>query len=151
MTDQNAIAQLEKRLPAPPEAVASYVLVKQVGNLVLTSGSTPYRDGKMLVTGKLGAEVDIAEGRRATEIALFNCLAGLRQHLGSLDRITSIVNLTVYIASAEGFGDQSLVVNEASDLLEEVFGEAGRHTRAALGVYELPLGAAVELTMVVEV
>ena len=151
MVNQKALIELEERLPAPPEAVASYVLVRQVGNLVFTSGNTPYRDGTMLVTGKLGAEVDIPEGRRAVEIALLNCLAGLRQHLGSLEKIVSIVNLMVYIASAEGFHDQSLVVNEASDLLEEAFGEAGRHTRAALGVYELPLGAAVELTMVVEV
>ena len=80
-----------------------------------------------------------------------NCLAGLREHLGSLDRIASIVSLTAYIASAEGFNDQSQVVDEASKLLERVFGPNGKHTRAAVGVYELQLRAAVEIVMLVEV
>jgi enamine deaminase RidA (YjgF/YER057c/UK114 family) len=105
----------------------------------------------MLITGKLGADVTIADGQRACHIALMNCLAGLRQHLGSLDRIVSIVNLTAYVTSSEGFNDQSKVVDEASKLLERVFGENGRHTRAAVGVYELPLGAPVEISLVVEV
>lgn len=147
----DAIADLENELPEAPATVASYVLVRQVGSLVFTSGNTPYRDGTMLITGKLGAEVSIPEGQRACHIALMNCLAGLREHLGSLDRIVSIVNLTAYIASAEGFNDQSQVVDDASKLLERVFGPNGRHTRAAVGVYELPLGAPVEITMVVEV
>jgi enamine deaminase RidA (YjgF/YER057c/UK114 family) len=147
----DSVSELEDQLPEPPLAVASYVLVRQVGNLVFTSGNTPYRDGKMLITGKLGADVTIADGQRACHIALMNCLAGLRQHLGSLGRIVSIVNLTAYVASSEGFNDQSKVVDEASKLLERVFGENGRHTRAAVGVYELPLGAPVEISLVVEV
>lgn len=147
----NSIAELEAQLPEAPLAVASYVLVRQVGNLLFTSGNTPYRDGKMLITGKLGADVTIADGQRACDIALLNCLAGIRQHIGSLDRIKSMVNLTAYIASSEGFNDQSKVVDEASKLLERVFGQAGKHTRAAVGVFELPLGAPVEISMVVEV
>lgn len=146
-----AIAELENQLPEAPATVASYVLVQQVGNLVFTSGNTPYRNGAMLITGKVGAEVGIPEGRRACHIALMNCLAGLREHLGSLDRIASIVSLTAYIASAEGFNDQSQVVDEASKLLKRVFGPNGKHTRAAVGVYELPLRAPVEIDMVVEV
>lgn len=147
----DSIAELESQLPEPPLAVASYVLVRQVGELVFTSGNTPYRDGQMLITGKVGAEVSVSESQRACHIALMNCLAALHQHLGSLSKIVSIVNLTAYVASAEGFNDQSKVVDDASKLLERVFGESGKHTRAAVGVYELPLGAPVEISMVVQV
>lgn len=149
--ERKALRDVERRLPDAQQPVASYVLVKRAGNLVFTSGNTPYREGRMLVEGKLGDQVDIERGREAAEIALFNCLASLKAELGSLDRVVSVVNMTVYIASAEGFHEQSAVANRASELLEECFGEAGRHTRAALGVYELPLGAPVEISMVVEI
>jgi len=118
---------------------------------VFTSGQTPTKDGVLQYPGKLGLDVTVEQGQRAAELAALNCLAALHAHLGSLDRITGGVNLTGYVASTQGFADQSKAINGASLLLERIFGEIGRHSRAALGVAELPEGAAVELALVVEV
>jgi len=145
------LAALEAQLPSAPIPVASYVPVRQVGNLAFTSGQTPTRNGVLTVSGKLGRELDVEQGQQASATAVLNCLSALRQHLGSLDRIVSVVSLTGYVASAEGFGDQPAVVNGASQLLERAFGEQGRHSRAAVGVAELPGGAPVEISLVVEV
>lgn len=101
--------------------------------------------------GKLGRDLSIADGVEASRQATLNALAILRQELGNLDRVKCIVRLTGYIASGEGFVDQPAVLNGASDLLAEIFGEAGRHARSALGVFELPLHAPVELEFIVQI
>lgn len=145
------IRAIELELPSPPVPVANYVPVRQVGNLVFTSGQTPARDGVLTISGKLGSEVSIEEGQQASAAAVLNCLSALRQHLGSLDRIVSVVTLTGYVASAEGFSEQPAVINGASLVLEKAFGERGRHARAAVGVAELPGNAPVEISLVVEV
>lgn len=147
----DALLELERILPVPPVPVANYVPVRQTGNLLFTAGQTPTRDGILTVRGKLGAEVSIAEGQQASEAAALNCLAAIRQHVGSLQRITAFVSVTGYVACAEGFGDQPQVINGASLLLERYFGDKGRHARAAVGVSELPGGAPVEIAMVVEI
>ncbi|SDI44149.1 Enamine deaminase RidA, house cleaning of reactive enamine intermediates, YjgF/YER057c/UK114 family [Arthrobacter subterraneus] len=145
------IRAIELELPSPPVPIANYVPVRQVGNLVFTSGQTPARDGVLTISGKLGSEVSIEEGQQASAAAVLNCLSALRQHLGSLDRIVSVVTLTGYVASAEGFSEQPAVINGASLVLEKAFGERGRHARAAVGVAELPGNAPVEISLVVEV
>lgn len=142
---------VDLELPSPPVPVANYVPVRQVGNLVFTAGQTPTRDGVLTISGKLGRELTIEQGQEASATAVLNCLAALKQHLGSLDRIVSVVSLTGYVASAEGFGDQPAVINGASLVLEQAFGVKGRHARAAVGVAELPGLAPVEIAMIVEV
>ncbi|HET7780691.1 MAG TPA: RidA family protein [Arthrobacter sp.] len=142
---------VDLELPSPPVPVANYVPVRQVGNLVFTAGQTPTRDGVLTISGKLGRELTIEQGQEASATAVLNCLAALKQHLGSLDRIVSVVSLTGYVASAEGFGDQPAVINGASLVLEQAFGDKGRHARAAVGVAELPGLAPVEIAMIVEV
>jgi enamine deaminase RidA (YjgF/YER057c/UK114 family) len=149
--DGNPLRAIERELPPPPVPVANYVPVRQVGNLAFTAGQTSARSGQLAVKGKLGREVSVEEGQQASADAVLNCLSALRQHLGSLDRIVSIVSLTGYVASAEGFIDQPSVINGASLVLEEAFGERGRHARAAVGVAELPGQAPVEISLVVEV
>lgn len=148
---QNPIPAVELELPSPPVPVANYVPVRQVGNLVFTSGQTPTRDGILTVSGKLGRELTVEEGQEASATAVLNCLSALRQHLGSLDRVVSVVSLTGYVASAEGFADQPAVINGASLILERAFGDKGRHARAAVGVAELPGQAPVEISLIVEV
>ncbi|CAN7250868.1 RidA family protein [Arthrobacter sp. LjRoot14] len=148
---EDPIHAVELELPSPPVPVANYVPVRQVGNLVFTSGQTPTRDGILTVSGKLGRELTVEEGQQASATAVLNCLSALRQHLGSLDRIVSVVSLTGYVASAEGFADQPAVINGASLILERAFGDKGRHARAAVGVAELPGQAPVEISLIVEV
>ncbi|MBB6729607.1 RidA family protein [Cohnella zeiphila] len=123
----------------------------QAGNLLYLSGQTPEIDGEMQYAGRLGAELDIETGKRAARLAALNCIGEMEAVLGTLDRVERIVRVIGYVRSAPGFGEHPLVVNGASELLIEVFGEAGRHARAALGASELPFGAPVELEMVVQV
>lgn len=148
---ESAIEAIERELPSAPVPVANYMPVRQVGNLVFTSGQTPTRDGVLTISGKLGRDLSIEQGQEASATAVLNCLSALRQHLGSLNRIISVVSLTGYVASAEGFGDQPAVINGASLVLERAFGDRGRHARAAVGVAELPGQAPVEISMIVEV
>lgn len=123
----------------------------RVGNLLFISGATPEMNGVMQMPGRLGAELDVETGKKAARLAALNCLGEMQAVLGSLERVERIVRVIGYVRSADGFGEQPLVINGASELLIEVFGEAGRHARAALGTSELPFGAAVELEMVVQV
>jgi enamine deaminase RidA (YjgF/YER057c/UK114 family) len=137
-------------LPAPALPVASYIPVVVAGGLAFVSGQVPMADGAVRPTGKLGAEVDVEAGAEAARRCALQALSALRAELGSLDRIRRIVRVGVFVASSSGFTDQPKVGNGASDLLAEVFGEAGRHARAAVGVAELPLGAPVEVELTVE-
>jgi enamine deaminase RidA (YjgF/YER057c/UK114 family) len=143
------LRELGIELPPAPVPVANYVPVRRAGDLLFTSGQTPTRDGRLVIKGKLGRDVSVADGQEAARMALLNCLALLAEHHGSLDGITA-VKLTGYVASAEGFGEQPTVVNGASVLLEQILGAAGQHARAALGVAELPGGAPVEIELIVQ-
>jgi enamine deaminase RidA (YjgF/YER057c/UK114 family) len=137
-------------LPPPPAPIASYVPVVRSGTLLFVSGQGPMVDGVPVVRGRIGAEVDVAQGVEAARLAAINAVAALAGAVGDLDSITRIVKLTGYVASAEGFGQQHLVVNGASDLLAEAFGERGCHARAAVGTNSLPLGIPVEIELVAE-
>jgi len=151
MTIDQRLASLGIELPPVPVPAASYVPARRAGNLVFSSGQTPTRDGQLLMAGKLGRELSIEQGQEAARLATLNCLAALRQELGTLDAIQDIIKVTGFVASAEGFGDQPQVINGASLLLEQVFESRGRHARSALGLAELPFGAPVEVELIVAV
>ncbi len=148
---EGRILQLGLELPPPPQPVASYVPVVVSGGLAFLSGQVPMAEGRLLWTGRLGAELDVEGGAQAARRCALQGLSALREALGSLDRVRRIVKVTVWVASAPGFTDQPKVANGASDLLVEVFGELGRHARAAVGAPELPLGAPVEMDLIAEV
>jgi enamine deaminase RidA (YjgF/YER057c/UK114 family) len=131
--------------------MANYVPVVVAGDLAFVSGQVASGDGGPLHPGHLGAEVTVEQGQECARRCALQALAALREALGSLDRIERVVQVGVFVASAAGFNDQPKVGNGASDVLVEVFGDAGRHTRAAVGVAELPAGAPVEVAMVVRI
>ncbi len=151
MTVSENLHRLGVKLPPAPRPVGSYVPACQAGDLVFVSGVLPFQEGKILQPGKVGRELSIEEGAANARIAVINALAILQQELGDLSRITRIVRLTGHVASAEGFVDQPAVINGPSDFLVEVFGEQGRHARLALGAFELPLHAPIELELIVQV
>mgnify|MGYP001307951776 CR=1 FL=1 len=151
MSIDTTLRRLGVVLPAPPKPVASYVPAVLAGDLLYVSGMLPFRDGRVAVTGKLGGEVSVEQGAEGAKLALLNALAVVQQELGSLDRVGRIVRVVGHVASADGFTQQPAVINGASDLLVQIFGEAGRHSRVALGAAELPLHAAIELELLVQV
>ncbi len=139
-------------LPQAPAPVASYVPAARVGELVFVSGQIPMRDGALIASGPVPSSVSPDRARLAARQCALNALAVLAATLGGdLDRVRRIVRLGVFVASDPGFGGQPQVANGASDLLEEIFGDAGRHARAAVGSIGLPLGATVELDLVAQV
>ncbi len=148
---EEKIKQLGFALPPAPKPLAAYIPSIQTGNLVLTSGQVPAADGKIIFTGKIGKDLSEEEGRKAAELCLMNCLSAVKDVIKDLERIKRIVKLTVFVNSAEGFTAQPKVANGASELLEKIFGENGRHVRSAVGVSELPLDSAVEIEMIVQV
>lgn len=150
MSAEDQLTALGLTLPPAPKPVASYVPAVRSGNLLFLSGILPMKDGKPAWTGKLGRELTVEQGAEAARLACLNALAVVRAELGSLNAVTRIVRLGGHVASADGFTQQPAVVNGASDLLVSIFGEAGRHARLALGTYELPLGAAIELELIIE-
>jgi enamine deaminase RidA (YjgF/YER057c/UK114 family) len=150
MIDQR-LTELGIELPPAPAPVASYVPVRVAGGLAFVAGQIPLDAGALLSPGKLGAEVSLEQGVEAARRCALQALAALRDALGSLDRVREVVKVDVFVASAPGFVDQPKVANGASDTLVEIFGEAGRHARAAVGVAELPLGASVEVAVLVAI
>ncbi len=139
-------------LPAIAKPVANYGPWVRTGNLVFVSGQLPFVDGKITHKGHLGVDVSIEEGSKEAERCALNIMACLRDACGGdLSKVVRIVKLTGFVASTPNFVDHPKVINGASDLLAEIFGEAGRHARAAVGVASLPLGAAVEVEAIVEI
>ena len=145
------LSQLGITLPEPAAPVASYVPAVEAGGLLHVSGQLPFRADGSLVTGRLGEDHDIDSGREAAERCAIMLLAQMRAALGSLARVERVVKLGVFVNSAAAFTDQPKVANGASDLMEKVFGDSGRHARSAVGVPTLPLGVAVEVDAIVAV
>jgi len=140
------LSELGITLPAPAAPVAAYVPYTIAGKLVFISGQLPLEDGKVAVTGTLGTNVDIATGQKAAPLCALNVLAHLNTACGGdLDRVASCVKLGGFISSAPNFYDQAKVMNGASELMQSIWGDAGRHSRFAVGVAVLPLNAAVEV------
>ncbi|ACA59976.1 RidA family protein [Candidatus Desulforudis audaxviator] len=150
MSVEERCRALGLEIPAAPPPVAAYVPGVRAGQLLFTSGQLPVAGGEVVFRGRIGAELSPADGYEAARLCALNCLGVIRSVAGSLEQVEQVVQITGYVRSAPGFEGQPGVVNGASELVLAVFGEAGRHARAALGVAELPLGAAVELTMVVK-
>jgi enamine deaminase RidA (YjgF/YER057c/UK114 family) len=150
-TVEQRLADVGHPLPSAPSPVASYVPVLRTGNLVITSGQLPTVGKEVMFTGKLGRELHEEQGQHAARLCALNALAQLKAAIGSLDYVTRIVRVEGYVQSADGFTKQSQVLNGASELLVEAFGERGKHTRIAVGVAELPMDAAVELAIWAEV
>jgi enamine deaminase RidA (YjgF/YER057c/UK114 family) len=144
------LAELGLTLPALTPPLAAYIPAVQTGNQVYVSGQVPMVDGQLLATGKIGAEVTPEQGKELAARCALNGLAAVDWLVG-LERIVKVVKVVGFVASAEGFTGQPGVINGASELLGSVLGEAGRHARSAIGVAELPLGAPVEVEMIVEV
>ncbi|MGK2910949.1 MAG: RidA family protein [Sphingobium sp.] len=150
MSIENRIAELGLELPQPAAPIASYVAAVETNGLLYISGQLPF-DGDVILTGRLGADRDVTFGQKAAQKCALMLVAQMKAALGSLDRVERIVKLGAFVASADDFTDQPVVANGASDLMVAIFGEAGRHSRSAVGVPVLPRGAAVEIDAVVAI
>ena len=150
-TPEERLQQLGVSLPTPAAPVAAYVPCVRTGNLVYVSGQVPLVDGKPSHTGHLGDDVSLEDGRAAARTCAINLLAALKAELGELSQVTRVVKVVGFVAAAPGFTDMPKVVNAASELFGEVFGDAGRHARSAVGVATLPLGVPVEVEAIVEI
>ena len=150
MSAEANLKELGITLPEPPRPVATYNPYARAGNLLFISGQLPLVDGRLQKVGKVGANFTLEQGQEAAKRATLNALAIVKQATGSLDSVRQVVRLGVHVASASGFTDQPRVANAASELLISVFGDAGRHARLALGAAELPLGAPIEIELIVE-
>lgn len=142
------MTELGIELPVPPAPAAAYVPVVRAGDLLFTAGQLPLSDGALLATGKVGGAVDREAAIACARQCAINVLAQVRAELGSLDAVSRVVKLTVFVASEPSFTEQHLIANGASELFAEVFGDIGRHARSAVGVAALPLDAAVEVEAV---
>lgn len=150
MNPTERLRDLGYELPNVPTPAGSYVPATKSGSLVFTAGQLPFEDGQLRITGKVGADVTPEQAQDAARICALNALAAAASIADGLDNIARIVKVTGFVASAEGFTEQPGVINGASDLLSEVFGNAGLHSRSAVGVAELPLGSPVEGEMILE-
>jgi enamine deaminase RidA (YjgF/YER057c/UK114 family) len=147
---EERLRELGHELPAVPEPAASYIPATRAGSLIFTAGQLPFDAGELRATGRVGEEVTPEEAQEAARLCALNALAAAAAEAGGLDNIGRVVKVTGFVASARGFNGQPGVINGASDLIGEVFGEAGLHARSAVGVAELPLGAPVEVEIIVE-
>ncbi len=151
MTPEAKLEALGLTLPPVSAPIGSYVTCKRQGDLLYLSGAGPIIQGEVLYRGKVGAEITPDVGYEAARVSALNLIAALKAELGDLSKVKSIVKLLGLVACADGFYGQPGIINGASDLLFEVFGEKGRHARSAIGVFSLPMNIPVEIEMIVEV
>ncbi len=148
---QQRLDELGIELPAVAAPVAAYVPAVRSGNLVFTSGQLPFAGGELMAVGRVGDEVDVDTARDCARQCALNSLAAVQAEIGDLSRVVRVVKVVGFVASSESFTSQPGVVNGASEVLGQIFGAAGSHARSAVGVVALPLGAPVEVEVVVEV
>ncbi|MCX6921306.1 MAG: RidA family protein [Verrucomicrobia bacterium] len=148
---ESRLQELGLTLPAPPAAAGAYVPAVRTGNLLYLAGTLPMRDGKIVSLGKVGREIDLGQAAEAAKLCTLNALANAKAALGSLDKITRVVMVNGFVNGIDGFSDSPKVLNGASEFLLQIFGESGKHARAAVSVNGLPLGASVEVQIVLEV
>lgn len=151
MTPEEKLKGLGIELPGMPQPLGSYVPFVRTGNVIYLSGMLPLRNGRLARTGSVGKSVSLDEAVYDARTATLNAIAVLKSAIGSLNNVKRCVKITGFVSSAEGFTDQPKVLNGASDLIFEVFGEAGRHARAAVGVNILPMNSPVEIDFIFEV
>src|SRR5215203_741781 len=147
---ESRLEELGINLPATPAPAGAYVPATRAGNLVFTAGQLPLEAGELNIRGKVGDTVNVGEAREAARLCAMNALAAASTQTGGVGGITRIVKVTGFVASAPDFNEQPQVINGASEFLGEIFGDAGLHARSAVGVAELPMGAPVEVELVVE-
>ncbi|MBD2869361.1 RidA family protein [Paenibacillus arenilitoris] len=150
-TIERRLLELGIELPPSPEPRFTYVPCRQTGNLIYLSGQDCRINGELMYEGKLGRELTIEQGQEAARQTIINCLAVMKGYLGDLDRVAKIVKLLAFVNSAPGFADQPYVINGASDLLVDVFGEDGKHARSAIGTSDLPFHTPVEIELIAEI
>src|SRR4030042_2039760 len=151
MSPEDKLKQLGVQLPEVPTPLGSYVPCVQTGNLVFLSGILPLREGKLTRTGRVGENIRLDEAKEDAKTAVLNALPVLKVNIGSLDKVKRCIKITGYVASEPDFTEQPKVLNAASDLLFEIFGEKGRHVRSAIGVNVLPLNSPLEIEFIFEV
>lgn len=151
MLIEKRIKELGIDLPPSSPPGAMYIPVKRLGNALFVSGQVPMKDGKPFYTGKVGSERSIEYAQEGARLCIVNMLAAIKAYLGDLDRVVNIVKLQTFVNSETGFAKQHIVANAASELLYEIFGEAGRHARTAVGTNQLPLNFTVEIEAVIEI
>ena len=147
---EDRLRDLGYQLPKVPRPADSYIPATRAGTLLFTAGQLPFKDGRLLYTGKVGADVSVEEAKEAARLCVLNALAAVKGEVGTLEKAHRIARVTGYVASAAGFNGQPEVMNGASDLLGRLFGEKGLHARTAVGVAELPLDAPVEVELIVD-
>jgi enamine deaminase RidA (YjgF/YER057c/UK114 family) len=145
------LASLNIILPSPPKPVGSYVPVVVTGKLVFVSGQIPIKDGKVAYLGKVPKDISIEEAQKAAKLCIINALAQIKNEIGSLDRISKIIRVSGFVNSTPEFIEQPKVINAASDLVFEIFGSKGQHSRIAIGVASLPLNSCVEIDVIAEI
>ena len=152
MTIENKLKELNIELPNAPDPVGAYVAFKKIGNLLFISGQLPIsRDGK-IIKGKIGADLNLEDGQKASKLCVINILAQVKKALnGDLNKVKNCVKITGFVNSIDDFKDQPKVINPASEILSEIFSDKGKHARAAISVNSLPLGAAVEIDAIFEI
>ena len=150
MSAEENLNKIKVNLPKAPDPVGSYVASKVVGKLVFISGQLPLNHEGKLIKGKIGKDLNLEQGQESAKLCALNLLAQLKKICGSLDKIKGCIKITGYVNSIDTFTDQPKVINGASDLISNIFGEKGKHTRAAVSVNSLPLGAAVEIEGIFE-
>ncbi len=148
---EEKLKSLNITLPSPPKPAGAYIPVVKSGNTVYVSGQIPIEDGKVTFKGKVPSVQSLEQAQKAARLCAINALAQLKSELGSLDKISKILRVSGFVNSESDFTEQPKVINAASDLLFEIFGEKGQHSRIAVGVTSLPLGATVEIDMIVEI
>ncbi len=148
---EDKLKEMGITLPVAPKPLAAYVPAVLSDKYIYTSGQIPIVDGELRYKGKVGSELTEAQGYEAAKICAINCLSAVKELVGSLDNIERIVKVNGFVNSAPGFVSQPKVINGASELFSRVFGEAGRHARAAVGVNELPMNAAVEVEIIAKI
>jgi enamine deaminase RidA (YjgF/YER057c/UK114 family) len=151
MSPEDKLKELGIKLPEAPKPLGSYIPSVQTGNVFYLSGMLPLINGKLVRTGRVGESVSLDEAREDAKAATINALSVLKSTIGNLDKVKRCIKINGYIASAPDFTEQPKVLNAASDLIFEVFGEAGRHARAAVGVNVLPLNSPIEIEFIFEV
>jgi enamine deaminase RidA (YjgF/YER057c/UK114 family) len=151
MKIEERLKELGITLLGLPKPLGSYVSCVQTGNLLFMSGVLPLRDGKLVRTGRVGEDISLDDANKDARQIVINAISALKAHLGDLDKICRCVKVNGFVASGADFYDQPKVLNGASDLLVEIFGEKGKHARSAVGVYALPLNAPVEVDFIFEV
>ena len=151
MIIEQKLKELQIVLPEAPKPAAMYIPAKQIGNALYISGQIPFRDNELVYTGKVGSERSLEEAQDAAKICVVNIIAAAKEYLGDLDKINNVIKLQGFVNSEATFNQAHIVINAASKLLYDIFGEAGRHARTVICTNELPLDASVEIEAIIEI